>query len=246
MAFFPFIGLDSSFCFHHDLTRMPTSTVEDYLKAIHRFSGEKGELAPMGRVAEALGITAGTATTMIKQLVRQGYADYVPRKGVLLTKSGHLAAMRVLRRHRLLELFLVEIMKYDWTEVHDEAEVLEHAASDLLIDRIDAMLGRPVRDPHGDLIPDADGVMRKDDSKRLDDYENGRFKLTQVTRTAPEFLDWLSGVGLQPGTTFELLGHDKMADVFRIRVEGRADELRFGQKVVEDIWVIPSEPEHDF
>lgn len=219
---------------------MPTSTVEDYLKAIHRFSGDEGELAPMGKVSDALGITAGTATTMIKQLVRQGYADYQPRKGVSLTKSGHLAAMRVLRRHRLLELFLVEVMKYDWTEVHDEAEILEHAASDLLIDRMDAMLGRPVRDPHGDLIPDINGVMRKDDSKRLDDYQKGRFKLTQVTRTAPEFLDWLSGIGLQPGVAFELLGRDEMADVFKIQVEGQANELSFGQKVVEVIWVVPA------
>lgn len=219
---------------------MPTSTVEDYLKAIHRFSGDEGELAPMGKVSDALGITAGTATTMIKQLVRQGYADYQPRKGVSLTESGHLAAMRVLRRHRLLELFLVEVMKYDWTEVHDEAEILEHAASDLLIDRMDAMLGRPVRDPHGDLIPDINGVMRKDDSKRLDDYLKGRFRLTQVTRTAPEFLDWLSGIGLQPGVAFELLGRDEMADVFKVQVEGQANELSFGQKVVEVIWVVPA------
>lgn len=218
---------------------MPTSTVEDYLKAISRLSGETGDLAPLGKVAEALGVTAGTATTMMKQLDRQGFANYSPRKGVALTEKGHLAAMRVLRRHRLLELFLVDVMKFDWAEVHEEAEVLEHAISERLVNRIDEMLGLPARDPHGGPIPDAHGVMRHDDSRRLDDCGPGLYKLARVSRTDPEFLAWLSASGLQPTTTFEMAGRDPMADVFRIRVNGSSTDLQFGQKVAEELWVLP-------
>lgn len=218
---------------------MPTSTVEDYLKAIYNLSGQESDLAAVGKVAEALGVTAGTATTMMKQLARQGFADYVPRKGVKLNGEGRKAVMRVLRRHRLLELFLVEVIEYDWSEVHQEAEILEHAVSDRLVDRIDEMLGLPARDPHGDPIPDADGVMRRDESKRLDDFGKGHFKLSRVTRTTPDFLDWLSAAGLQPGIQFEMLGRDSVSDVYRIRVDGQGKELHFGQKVVEHLWVSP-------
>lgn len=216
---------------------MPSSTVEDYLKAIYKLSGGDGALAPIGKVARSLGVTAGTATTMMKQLERQGFAAYTPRQGVILTTVGHRAVMRVLRRHRLLELFLVENLGFDWSEVHEEAEILEHAASDRLIDRIDEMLGLPVRDPHGDPIPDKDGVLRRDDSKRLDEYESGRFRLVRVTRTAPEFLAWLGAAGLHPGAELELIGRDPLADVFRVRVADRENELQFGQKVVEHLWV---------
>lgn len=220
---------------------MPSSTVEDYLKAISRLSGENGELAPIGKVAEALGVTPGTATTMMKQLGRQGFADYSPRKGVTLTPDGHRAAMQVLRRHRLLELFLVDVMNFNWTEVHEEAEILEHAISDRLVERIDAMLGLPARDPHGDPIPGADGVMRRDDSKRLDTCGRGRFRLVRVTRTQPDFLAWLGEARLQPGAVFETVGRDELADVFRVRVEGSDQETRFGQKVAEELWVAPLE-----
>ncbi len=219
---------------------MPTSTVEDYLKAISRLSGETGDLAPLGKVAEALGVTAGTATTMMKQLDRQGFADYSPRKGVALTEKGHLAAMRVLRRHRLLELFLVDVMKFDWAEVHEEAEVLEHAISERLVNRIDEMLGLPARDPHGGPIPDAHGVMRHDDSQRLDGCPAGKYRLAKVTRTDPDFLSWLSAGGLVPGTVFQLAARDELADLFRIRVTGRDENLQFGHKVAEELWVLPT------
>ena len=219
---------------------MPTSTVEDYLKAIFRLSDKDGKLAPIGKVASSLGVTPGTVTTMMKHLERQGFADYSPRKGVVLTDDGHRAVMQVLRRHRLLELFLVEVMNFDWSEVHEEAEVLEHAASDRLIDRMDTMLGLPARDPHGDPIPDAQGVMRRDDSVRLDAHERGRFRLIRVTRTTPDFLEWLSAAGLHPEAVFELIGRDPLADVFRIRIDGRAEELHFGHRVVENLWVLPA------
>ena len=135
---------------------LPSSTVENYLKAIlqaqQRLDGE-GALVPMGRLAQALGITPGTATTMVKALADAQLVAYAPYAGVRLTPNGERLATMVLRRHRIVELFLVEVLGLSWTEVHDEAERLEHAVSDRVIEAMDVMLGRPDADPHGDPIP---------------------------------------------------------------------------------------------
>src|SRR5207342_3092513 len=116
-------------------------------------------LVPMGQLASALGVAPGTATTMVKTLAESGLVRYEPYAGVRLTRSGEKLAALVLRRHRLIELFLVRVMGMSWSEVHDEAENLEHAVSDRLIDLIDEMLGRPEVDPHGDPIPDSNGTL---------------------------------------------------------------------------------------
>src|SRR6476659_10069287 len=141
---------------------LPSSTVENYLKAIYldqsALDGDD-RLVSMGHVASALHVTPGTATTMIKALAESGLAEYEPYSGVRLTAAGERLAALVLRRHRLIELFLVKVMGMSWTEVHDEAESVEHAVSVRLIERIDEMLGRPDVDPHGDPIPDSDGVV---------------------------------------------------------------------------------------
>src|SRR3954464_8137540 len=141
---------------------LPSSTVENYLKAIYQAQAALpagGRLVSMGYVAAALGVTPGTATTMVKALAESGLAEYEPYSGVRLSGAGERLAGLVLRRHRLVELFLVQVMGMSWDEVHDEAEQLEHAVSDRLIDRIDDMLGRPARDPHGDPIPNPDGAI---------------------------------------------------------------------------------------
>ena len=148
--------------------RGATSTVEDYLKCIlvHQTrvsssSLEDGEDAEttvsMGTLSSALGVAPGTVTAMMKALGESGLVNYAPYTGVRLTESGRSLATHVLRRHRLIELFLVEIMDLDWSEVHAEAELLEHAVSDRLIERMDEMLGFPSADPHGDPIPTSDG-----------------------------------------------------------------------------------------
>src|SRR5262250_2196203 len=144
---------------------LPSSTVENYLKAIHQGqtalpSGER--LVPMGQVASALGVTPGTATTMVKALAESGLADYEPYSGVRLSSAGERLAGLVVRRHRIVELFLVQVMGMSWAEVHEEAEQLEHAVSERLIERIDEMLGHPTHDPHGDPIPSAEGRLPTD------------------------------------------------------------------------------------
>src|SRR5919112_6387033 len=142
----------------------PSHTVENYLKAIFQAQialADPGGLVPMGHLASALGVVPGTATTMVKTLAESGLAKYEPYAGVRLTAAGEKLAAMVLRRHRMIELFLVKVMGMSWTEVHDEAEHLEHAVSDRLIELIDEMLGRPSVDPHGDPIPDADGTVTR-------------------------------------------------------------------------------------
>src|SRR6188472_36668 len=149
---------------------LPSSTVENYLKAI--YLGQSGlpreeRLVPMGHVAAALGVTPGTATTMIKALAESGLAEYEPYSGVRLTSAGERIAALVLRRHRLVELFLVQVLGMRWDEVHDDAEQLEHVVSERLIERIDEMLGRPTHDPHGDPIPTPEGTLRADHFESL-------------------------------------------------------------------------------
>src|SRR5438477_1181507 len=138
---------------------MASVTVENYLKQLYLEQQQHapGELVSMGRLAAVMGVVPGTATTMMKALADSGLVAYEPRGGVRLTRGGEQLALHVLRRHRLLELFLVRVLGLDWSEVHDEAEELEHVISEKVIARIDEVLGHPSTDPHGDPIPTAKG-----------------------------------------------------------------------------------------
>ncbi len=138
---------------------MESVTVENYLKAIYQLSDASGG-APTGELARRLKITPGSVTLMLQRLAEAGLVKYAAHQGVRLTKKGQRVAIRVVRNHRLLELYLTNTLGLPWDEVHEEAENLEHAVSDRLVARIDEYLGHPARDPHGDPIPDADGKMR--------------------------------------------------------------------------------------
>src|SRR5437764_14428083 len=139
---------------------MPSSTVENYLKQIYlEQQHAPQELVAMGRLASAMAVVPGTATTMVKALADSGLVEYEPRGGVRLTRGGEQLALHVLRRHRLVELFLVKVVGLDWSEVHVEAEELEHAISEKVLEKIDALLGHPSVDPHGDPIPSPQGKM---------------------------------------------------------------------------------------
>src|SRR5580698_1593569 len=151
---------------------MPSSTVENYLKQLYLEQQAGADpLVPMGRLASAMGVVPGTATSMIKTLADSGLVDYEPRGGVKLTRGGEQLALHVLRRHRLVELFLVRVLKLDWSEVHAEAEELEHAISDKVLEKIDDLLGRPRADPHGDPIPTAKGQVIEARRRSLADCE---------------------------------------------------------------------------
>lgn len=202
---------------------MPLSsfTVENYLKAIFQAQTHlprRTDLVPMGQLASALGVVPGTATTMVKTLADSGLVKYEPYAGVRLTTSGERLAALVVRRHRLIELFLVKVMGMSWTEVHEEAEHLEHAVSDRLIDRIDEMLGRPAVDPHGDPIPDPDGVIeRKPLDSLLSCPLGDPVTISRVTDQDPEFLRFIERRGLKPGAVVEVEERDSAADSVRLR-----------------------------
>ncbi len=192
---------------------MASLTVENYLKAIYRLcSRQERPWAATGEVAQALGVSPGSVTAMLKTLRRRGLVHYQPYEGVRLTRRGEREALRVLRRHRLLELFLVKTLGMSWDEVHAEAEHLEHAASDKLIDRIDAFLGYPEADPHGDPIPRADGTLRAPSTWPLSECRQGqRVRVVRVLDQSQKFLQYVSHCGLTPGEQWRLLEHNAAA-----------------------------------
>jgi DtxR family Mn-dependent transcriptional regulator len=200
---------------------LASSTVENYLKAIYAGAASLTggqRLLPMGQLAAAVGVTPGTATTMVKTLAESGLVEYEPYAGVALTAAGQKLAALVLRRHRLIELFLVQVMGYSWDEVHDEAELLEHVVTDRLIERIDQMLGRPETDPHGDPIPNAEGLVKPQDAQTLLSCPlETTVTVTRVIDQDKEFLRFIEQHHLKPGETIEVEARDAAADSVRVR-----------------------------
>jgi DtxR family transcriptional regulator, Mn-dependent transcriptional regulator len=150
------------------------SVVEDYLKVIYAHTEWQSEPITTGALAARLGLAASSVTEMVKKLVAQGLVVHEPYGAIELTRDGSALALRMIRRHRLIETWLVNHIGYRWDEVHDEAEVLEHSMSDRLLAAIDDQLGHPVRDPHGDPIPAPDGSVERPSARRLTDAEGGR------------------------------------------------------------------------
>jgi len=201
-----------------------SQTVENYLKAIFQAQialGQQNALVPMGQLAAALQVVPGTATTMVKTLAESGLVRYEPYMGVRLTAAGEELASRVLRRHRLIELFLVKVLGMNWTDVHDEAERLEHAVSEQLVDRIDAMLGHPLVDPHGDPIPTAEGTMP--DAAAIDQVDllgaplATPLVVTRVLDQDAEFLRYVEDHHLMPGSSIVVEARDPGSDAVRLR-----------------------------
>jgi DtxR family Mn-dependent transcriptional regulator len=204
---------------------LPSQTVENYLKTIflaQSVDPASDDLVPMGQIAGALGVVPGTATTMMKALAESGLVRYEPYMGVRLTPAGEKLAGLVLRRHRLIELFLVKVLNMSWAEVHDEAERLEHAVSESLIDRIDEMLGRPAVDPHGDPIPSAEGrVPRMDYVDLLSAPLHASMVVTRVIDQDPEFLRFVEHQRLMPGQPVVVEHRDSASDSVRLLVAGQ-------------------------
>lgn len=204
---------------------MPTSTVENYLKQLYlEQHAAAGERVAMGRLATAMGVVPGTATSMVKALSDSGLVEYEPRGGVRLTASGEQLALHVLRRHRLLELFLVKTLGLDWSVVHEEADGLEHAVSDRVLESIDALLGYPTADPHGDPIPNPAGQVHEPRRMSLADCEIGvAQRVVRVLDQEREFLKFVDGQGLIPGATVTVERRDTVAEAAKIRVARRED-----------------------
>lgn len=206
---------------------MPSLTVENYLKAILQLViATKSEWISTGQLAATVNVSPGTVTSMLKTLSESGLAAYKPYEGVSLTRAGKNLALRMLRRHRLIELFLVRTLNLTWDQVHEEAENMEHAVSDMLIDRMDEFLGKPEADPHGDPIPSADGLMRGRGETAVPLSAcpaSSRIRIVRVLNQQPEFLRYLTESGLELGAT---------ATIAENSAEGGLVSARVGKKLV--------------
>jgi DtxR family Mn-dependent transcriptional regulator len=219
---------------------LPSSTVENYLKAI--FLGESQlvspqRLVPMGQLATALGVAPGTATTMIKALAEAGLVEYEPYNGVRLLPAGSRLAALVLRRHRLIEQFLVQVLGLRWDEVHEDAEQLEHVVSERLIERIDELLGHPEVDPHGDPIPSREGQLV---ARQLDTLLtcplHTPVTVTRVTDQDAMFLRFIESHQLKPGQTIEVEARDEVSDSVRLKGQG-GQRITIGMRAASKLLV---------
>ena len=219
---------------------LPSSTVENYLKVIHLQQLTHTDptfLVGMGQLASAMGVTPGTATTMVKALNEAGLVHYEPYVGVRLLPAGERLAGLVIRRHRLVELFLVRVMGMSWDEVHDEAEKLEHVVSERLIERMDQMLGHPEVDPHGDPIPNAEGVVTHRELHSLLTCPLGvPLSVTRVADQDAAFLRFLEQSHLKPGQELRVESRDEAADSVRVRCKG-AEPLTIGARAASKLLV---------
>lgn len=201
----------------------PSRAVEDYLKAVYKLQ-QAGDPVSTTALAEELDRSAASVTNMVKSLAAQGLLRHTPYRGVLLTATGKAAALRIIRRHRVIELYLIERLGFSWEDVHAEAERLEHAASEALIDRMAQALGEPSIDPHGSPIPTRDGELARTEWIPLAELKGGRGVVREVSDRSPRTLRELAALGLFPGTRIRFLGEG--ADgVARLEVDDRSFDV---------------------
>lgn len=200
--------------------------VEDYVTRIWKSYEWPGGRASTTELAESLGVTASTVSANLKKLARDGYIHYEPYGAITLTEPGHRLAVRLVRRHRIIETYLVQQLGLTWDQVDDEADRLEHAISDLVLDRMDAALGHPTHDPHGDPIPSEHGELPDDPSRPLPTLEPGvAAVISRVSDRSPDVLRYLSQRGLTTGTPLHLVEVNTAASALAVSVEGEPIEL---------------------
>lgn len=212
-----------------------TEPVEDYLKAIYDIE-RVGEAAATNDIAQRLQIAPASVSGMVRRLAEQGLVDYEKYHGARLTDAGRRAALRTIRRHRVIEAYLVQALGYSWDSVHEEAERLEHAASDDLIDRMATAIGEPSTDPHGAPIPTRDGRVDERTLRRLSDLRPGqRARVTRVGDEDADLLRYLASLGLRPSATVTLDDRAPFGGPFTLRVG--ATTCQVGAGLAERVFV---------
>lgn len=215
-----------------------TPVAQDYVKAIWSATEWGDPPITTKALASRFGTSAANVSDTMKRLAVQGLVDYRPYRPVSLTATGARLAVMMVRRHRLIETFLVTTLGYRWDEIHDEAERLEHAATDRLIDRIDALLEHPTSDPHGDPIPDSDGhTHTTDGAARLRDAAPGRYLVHRISDADSDNLAAAAALGIIPGTTIDICAHNGAIAL------AAPDGVRpVPVPVAEATWTTPVEP----
>lgn len=214
-----------------------SQSIEDYLKAIYVLQSE-GDTATTTNIASSLGVSSASVTNMLKRLAKMNLLEYESYKGAKLTITGTKIALEVLRHHRLLELYLKEVMGYSWDEVHDEAEKLEHHISEQFEDRIAELLNHPTHDPHGDPIPSKDGVVPEMAQLSISKAElNRTYLVGRVKDQDPELLRYLEKIGIIPGVKIEVLERAPFNGPIKIRLEEN-DEQMLGNAVASEVYLV--------
>ena len=222
---------------------MPTvpvvsGSVEDYLKTVLKLEDENLR-ATTSQIARRLEVADPSVTDMCQRLQRAGLLRYQPYRGVKLTDRGRALALRILRRHRLIELFLQRVMGYGWAEVHPEAEKLEHVVSDLFVDRIDELLNHPTQDPHGESIPDAAGLRNPRGDTCLAEAPLGEYTVERVVKHEPAFLSYLETLHLVPSGCFHLTERLPFGGPLKVVPGGDRTPRYIGLEAAGSIFVIP-------
>ncbi|HEX7022372.1 MAG TPA: metal-dependent transcriptional regulator [Trueperaceae bacterium] len=201
-----------------------SSSVGDYLKAIWILGG--GKLVTTRALAEHLGISPASVSGMLGRLQETGLILHERYRGVRLTQAGQSEALRLLRRHRLLETFMIEHLGYGWDEVHDEAESIEHAISDRFTERLAILLDRPSHDPHGDPIPNADGTLPDTPNTPLAEVAIGEtLEVARLLTQDADLLTYLANLGISPGRHVEVVGREPLGGLVNVVISGQREVL---------------------
>ena len=226
-------------------TSAPSSSIEDYVKVIYGFTEWQDKPITSSQLAQRLGVANSSVSEMVRKLKDQGLVDHKPYSAITLTESGVRLALSMVRRHRLIETYLVQDLGYSWDEVHDEAELLEHAVSDTFIERMAAKLGNPQRDPHGDPIPTADGTVQLPEAHLLGELDPGHTgRITRISDENPDLLRYLSAEDIDLDAEVEVVGRKPFggALVVRITNAGRARDYDLADEVTAALWVHSDHP----
>lgn len=225
-----------------------SATMRDYLAEIYRL-GQGGVWVSTTALAERLNVSGPAAVRMVRRLHQGGLVDHLPYRGVRLTPMGSKAALLGIRRHRLVERFLVDVLKFGWHEVHAEADELQKGITQVLEDRIDELMGHPTSCPHGDPIPTRDGFVPELNDKPLTVVPPGaKGEISRVKTREPEKLKYLAEIGLVPGTPFELVNRAPFNGPLRLKINTTGREQVIGVELAAGLWVtseIPIRPRPD-
>lgn len=217
---------------------MLSQAVEDYLKTIYKLQNGS-DIVSTSDIARTMSVSSASVTNMVKRLAQMGLVEYESYRGVTVTSTGKKVALEIIRHHRLLELYLREVMGYPWDKVHQEAEHLEHHISEEFEDKLDEMLGFPTHDPHGDPIPTREGEIADSTTDPLANFEPGESVLIQrVSDSDPEMLSYLEKVGLMPGALLEIVGKAPFHGPITILVQGH--EHVVGYRIASNVFVEPA------
>ena len=219
-----------------------TAVAQDYLKVV--WSAQEWAHVPVTTkmLAARLGVGASTVSETVRRLADAGLLTHEPYGAVELTDDGRRHALAMVRRHRLVETFLVEVLGYGWDEVHDEAEVLEHAVSDLFVERLAERLGHPQRDPHGDPIPAADGTVHLPPATPLWEVATGSWRVARISDSDADLLRYLDEVGLVLDTDVEVAQRRDVVGTVEVLLDGGTRRLDLGEPAARAIWLVPATP----